>query len=84
MKSALEDRITEELARFPMLMTLGQFSEATGYSRATGYRLLDEGKLKARYINITGSKRPTIRITRQSVAELMFVWMHNDLKSESA
>ena len=80
MKSTLEDRVSGELSRYPMLMTLGQFAEATGYSRASGYRLLDEGKLKAKYINITGAKRPTIRITRESVEGLMLEWMEEDDK----
>ena len=72
------DKVQEELKRFPMLMSLGQFSEATGFSRATGYRLIDTGELESRYIQLSGKIRPAIRVTKGSVAKLLLDWSSDE------
>jgi predicted DNA-binding transcriptional regulator AlpA len=68
------DKIAHELKDYPMLMSLGQFSKATGFSRATGYRLIDTGELESRYIKLTGKDRSAVRVTRESVAKLLQGW----------
>ena len=68
------DKIAHELKEYPMLMSLGQFAEATGFSRATGYWLIGTGDLESRHITLTGKNKPAIRITRESVAKLLQGW----------
>ena len=68
--------ISDELSDYPILLNTKQFSEITGYSRATAYRLIEEGKIEAKYITIRKDSKPTMRIPRNSLEK----WLHKEFK----
>lgn len=71
------DKMLEELSEYPMLMSTSDFAQFTGYSRATAYRLIEQGDLDAKYITISKGKKKSLRIPRDSMAKLMISWLNN-------
>ena len=64
----------QALSKFPVLMSAQQVAAAIGVSRASVYRLADRGDVRKTRIFLTGDQ-PTIRILRDSVVDLLAVWL---------
>lgn len=69
-----EQQIYDEVHRYPIFLSVRNFKELTGYSGATAYRLIHEGKLQVRNIRIQDITKTHTRITRESMLELMLEW----------
>ena len=67
---------------YPMFLSMTQFKEITGYSRATGYRMVAEGELSSKRIEITKNGRPSVRIARNDLIALMSKWMETPERKE--
>ena len=68
--------ITETLTEMPLLMKVTQVAEIIGVSPSTVYRLVEAGDLEKVEINLT-SPTKTIRVTNESVRNLIERWMQN-------
>ena len=67
--------VADVLLGNPVLLSVTQTAEILNVSRTSVYRLLDTGDLDAVRINLTGERKPTVRITSDSVHKLFKVWM---------
>jgi excisionase family DNA binding protein len=67
--------IGDVLSGNPVLLSVTQTAEILNISRTSVYRLLETGDLDAIRINLTGDRKPTVRITSDSVHKLFKVWM---------
>jgi len=69
-----ERQIYDEIHRYPIFLSTKDFEKLTGYSRATAYRLIEEGQLSTKHITLTKGSKPTRRLIRESMLELMLKW----------
>jgi len=67
--------VEELLTETPVLLTVNQAAAILNVSRASVYRLLDSGDLDAIRINLTGNRKPTVRVTSDSVSRLFRLWV---------
>ena len=67
--------VADVLLGNPVLLSVTQTAEILNVSRTSVYRLLDTGDLDAVRINLTGERKPTVRITSDSVHKLFKAWM---------
>ena len=72
-----ESQLFDEVSEYPILMSTKDFAKVTGYSRATAYRLIEEGKLHVKHITLTKGSKPTMRIRRESLLALMLGWIRD-------
>ena len=70
--------IDDLLSECPVLLSVTQTAEILNISRTSVYRLLEAGDLDAVRINLTGERKPTVRITSDSVHKLFKVWMEGN------
>jgi excisionase family DNA binding protein len=68
--------ITDTLSDMPLLLTARQVAGVIGVSPTTVYRLVDAGDLKKVEVSFSGDSK-TIRITNESVHDLIERWMNN-------
>ena len=68
------DFIEDVMSDAPALLTCRQAEELLNVSRASVYRLMNAGALDRVKISISPDGRPTIRITNQSVRNLLISW----------
>ena len=68
--------ITDTLSDMPLLLKARQVAEVLGVSPTTVYRLADAGDLEKVEISLTTPGK-TIRITNESVQNLIERWMQN-------
>ena len=68
--------ITDTLSDMPLLLKARQVAEVLGVSPTTVYRLADAGDLEKVEISLT-SPTKTMRVTNESVRNLIERWMKN-------
>lgn len=69
------EKLADVLSGNPLLLSVTQTAEILNISRTSVYRLLETGDLDAIRINLTGDRKPTVRITSDSVQKLFKVWV---------
>jgi hypothetical protein len=70
--------VVDVLSDKPLLLSVTQTAEILNISRTSVYRLLGTDELDAIRINLTGDRKPTVRITSDSVRKLFKVWMEGN------
>ncbi len=71
------EKLADVLSGIPFLLSVTQTAEILNISRTSVYRLQETGDLDAIRINLTGDRKPTVRITSDSVRNLMQKWMES-------
>ena len=63
------------LADYPVMLTVTQAAVILNISRTSVYRLLDAGDLDRIRVYLTGRDKPSLRIPKRSVRELIASWV---------
>ena len=69
--------IDDLLSDCPVWLSVTQTAEILNISRTSVYRLLEAGDLDAIRINLTGDRKPSVRIPADSVRKLFISWLEN-------
>ena len=75
-KQVIEE-LNDELNGYPVMLTVTQTAGILNISRTSVYRLLEVGDLDAIRINLTGDRKPSVRIPAESVRKLFTSWVEN-------
>ena len=69
------EEIDDLLSGWPVWLSVTQSAEILNISRTSVYRLLEGGDLDAIRINLTGDRKPSVRIPAESVRKLFTSWV---------
>lgn len=69
--------IDDLLSGYPVWLSVTQAAHILNISRTSVYRLLEVGDLHAVRINLTGDRKPSVRVPAESVRKLFVAWVKN-------